>query len=60
MGNWACMLGLAAIFTEGAMVAVTGYAVALDRRRAAPTILVPAAAPYRYEPVRALPIEARG
>jgi len=59
VANWACMLGLAAIFTEGVMVALTGFAVALDRRRAAPTILVPAAAPHRYEPVRALPREAR-
>ena len=50
VGNWACMLGLAAVFTEGVMVAVSGYAVATDREGAAPTILVPSPrpVPYRY------------
>jgi hypothetical protein len=31
VGNWACMLGLAALFVEGLMVAVAAYAVSLRR-----------------------------
>jgi uncharacterized membrane protein YeiB len=28
VGNWACMLGVAALFVEGALVALSGYAIA--------------------------------
>ena len=31
VGNWACTLGLAALFVEGLMVAVAAYAVSLSR-----------------------------
>ena len=31
VGNWACTLGLAALFVEGLMVAVAAYAVSLGR-----------------------------
>ena len=31
VGNWACMLGLAALFVEGLMVTVAAYAVSLRR-----------------------------
>jgi FtsH-binding integral membrane protein len=31
VGNWACALGLAALFVEGMMVAVAAYAVSLRR-----------------------------
>jgi hypothetical protein len=29
VGNWACMLGLAALFVEGALVALSAYAISL-------------------------------
>ena len=29
VGNWACTLGMAALFVEGLMVAVAGYAISL-------------------------------
>jgi hypothetical protein len=32
VGNWACMLGMAALFVEGLMVAVGAYAVSHGRR----------------------------
>ncbi len=31
VGNWACTLGLAALFVEGLMVAVAAYAISLSR-----------------------------
>ena len=31
VGNWACMLGLAALFVEGLMVAVAAYAISMRR-----------------------------
>jgi hypothetical protein len=31
VGNWACTLGLAALFVEGLMVAVAAYAISLGR-----------------------------
>ena len=31
VGNWACTLGLAALFVEGLMVAVAAYAISLRR-----------------------------
>lgn len=31
VGNWACALGLAALFVEGLMVAVAAYGIALRR-----------------------------
>ncbi len=31
VGNWACMLGLAALCVEGLMVAVAAYAISLRR-----------------------------
>ena len=31
VGNWACMLGLAALFVEGLLVAVAAYAISLGR-----------------------------
>jgi hypothetical protein len=34
VGNWACMLGLASIFVEGALVALSGAALALDKAKA--------------------------
>jgi hypothetical protein len=39
VGNWACMLGLAALFVEGLMVALAAYAITHGRR-----LLVPASA----------------
>lgn len=54
VGNWACMLGLAALFVEGALVALSGYAISPASRRHLPArgttpVLVPnrAAAPVR-------------
>jgi hypothetical protein len=32
VGNWACMLGLAALFVEGLMVALAAYAISHGRR----------------------------
>ena len=31
VGNWSCMLGLAALFVEGLLVAVAAYAISLGR-----------------------------
>jgi len=31
VGNWACMLGLAALFVEGLIVAVAAYAISMRR-----------------------------
>jgi hypothetical protein len=33
VGNWACMLGLAALFVEGALVALSAYAISLASQR---------------------------
>ena len=42
VGNWACMLGLASIFVETALVALSGAALALDKAKASePTIVRP-------------------
>jgi hypothetical protein len=46
VGNWACMLGLAALFVEGVLLALSGYAMSLAprhrRAESAPAqILVP-------------------
>jgi len=42
VGNWACMLGLASIFVETALVALSGAALALDKAKASePTIVAP-------------------
>lgn len=41
VGNWACMLGLASIFVETALLAVSGAALALEKATAsAPTLVV--------------------
>ena len=46
VGNWACMLGLASIFVETALLAVSGAALALDRAKAsAPSMVVRSHAP---------------
>ena len=31
VGNWACTLGMAALFVEGLMVAIAAYAISLGR-----------------------------
>jgi len=36
VGNWACMLGIAALFVEGALVALSAYAIS-DASRRRPT-----------------------
>ena len=42
VGNWACTLGLASIFVETALLALSGAALALDKAKASePTIVVP-------------------
>ena len=46
VGNWACMLGLAALFVEGMLLALSGYAMSLAPRHARsetapPHVLVP-------------------
>ena len=33
VGNWACMLGLAALFVEGALVALSAYAISVASQR---------------------------
>lgn len=33
VGNWACMLGLAALFVEGTLVALSAYAISLASQR---------------------------
>src|SRR5579862_9209242 len=40
VGNWACMLGLAALFVEGAMVALSVYALAIGSRKTVSAALV--------------------
>jgi hypothetical protein len=32
VGNWACMLGIAALFVEGMLVALSAYAMSIVRR----------------------------
>ena len=43
VGNWACMLGLAAVFVEGAMVALSAYALVIGTPKTTRAALVPAA-----------------
>jgi hypothetical protein len=40
VGNWACALGLAALFVEGMMIAVAAYAVSLRRMAALEHLVV--------------------
>jgi hypothetical protein len=42
VGNWACMLGLAALFVEGAMVALSSYALAIASPKTTRAALAPA------------------
>jgi hypothetical protein len=43
VGNWSCMLGLASIFVEGSLVAVSGSALAFSNARMnEPAIVEPA------------------
>jgi hypothetical protein len=42
IGNWACMLAIAALFVETALVAISGYAVAAKRTLRLASLPVPA------------------
>jgi hypothetical protein len=42
VGNWACMLGLAALFVEGALVALSSYAILVASQRRPATKTAPA------------------
>jgi hypothetical protein len=42
VGNWACMLGIAALFVEGALVALSAYAISLASQRRPVAKAVPA------------------
>jgi hypothetical protein len=37
VGNWACMLGIAALFVEGMLVALSAYAMSIVRRQRSET-----------------------
>jgi hypothetical protein len=50
VGNWACMLGLAALFVEGAMVALSTYALAIESPKTTHPALLPARSGHRPEP----------
>ena len=42
VGNWACMLGIAALFVEGTLVALSVYAISVASRRRPAVETVPA------------------
>jgi NAD(P)-dependent dehydrogenase (short-subunit alcohol dehydrogenase family) len=42
VGNWACMLGIAALFVEGTLVALSAYAISLASQRRPLANAVPA------------------